>query len=122
MKYQDKRFQKFQEKQRDGLNDSYSCKTDRQIKREKDHYHSVFFSKFFQNKFDKDWWNCLKSLERDEISTHYDIQMECIKSGYEMWSNYELFETIEEWFGFIKSKYKPDMIRFRELKFKKIGI
>ncbi len=123
MKYQDKRFQKFQEKQRDGLTDSCcSWKTDRQIKREKYHYHSVVFSKFFQNNFDRDWWNCLKSSERDEISTHYDTQMECVKKGYEMWSNYELFETIEEWFDFIKSNYKPDMIKFRELKLKKIGI
>jgi hypothetical protein len=48
--------------------------------------------------------------------------MECIKKGNEMWSNYELFETIEEWFDFIKSSYKPDMVKFRELKFKKIGI
>ena len=123
MKYQDKRFQKFQEKQRDGFTGSeFSWKSDRQIKREREHYHSIVFSKFFQNKFDRDWWNCLKDSERDEISSHYNWQLEFAKSGYEMWSSYELFESTEEWVDFIKSKYKPDMVKFRELKFKKIGI
>jgi hypothetical protein len=123
MKYKDKRFQKYQDKQRDGVYDNhYSYKTERQVRREIEHYHSVAFSKFFLGKFDKDWWVCLSSSQRDEIISQYNTQIEYIKSGLETWANFDLFETIEEWFEHIKSNYKCDVVKFRELKFKKIGI
>jgi hypothetical protein len=123
MKYQDKRFQKFQEKQRDGIHDNRcSYKSERQIRRELEHYHSVTFSKFFSDKFDRDWWNCLTTNQRDSIISHYETQVEYIDSGFEIWANFELFETMNEWVNFIKKDYKCDMVKFRELKFKKIGI
>jgi hypothetical protein len=40
----------------------------------------------------------------------------------ETWSNYEFFDTWEEWHGFISKEFKPDLIEYRTTKLKKIGI
>jgi len=40
----------------------------------------------------------------------------------ETWSNYEFFDTWEEWHDFITKEFKPDLIEYRTAKLKKIGI
>ena len=61
MKYKDNRFVKYQEKQRDGEFDDYwSRKSDRQIRREKEHQFSTFYQKFLIGRLDKFWWNQIK--------------------------------------------------------------
>jgi hypothetical protein len=39
-----------------------------------------------------------------------------------MWSNYEFFDTWDEWCEYILKEYKPDMVKYRESKLKKLGI
>ena len=38
------------------------------------------------------------------------------------WSNFEFFDTWKEWFEHIVDEYKPDRIKYRESKLKKLGI
>ena len=39
-----------------------------------------------------------------------------------MWSNFEFFDTWKEWFEHIADEYKPDSVKYREYKLKKLGI
>ena len=38
------------------------------------------------------------------------------------WSNFAWFETWDEWFDYIHDEFKPNRIRYREAKLKKLGI
>jgi hypothetical protein len=113
MKYKDNNFSKFQDRQRDGEVGYYSSsKSDRQVRREQEHRLSLFYSKYL-SKNDK---------QRLETSYYNQEQMMEEKDRMSMWSNFEFFDTWKEWFEHIADEYKPDRIKYRESKLKKLGI
>ena len=124
MKYKDNNFSKFQDRQRDGIESHYSSKSDRQVRREQEHRLSLFYSKYLSKKVEKDWWLCLSFDDKQRIETSYYNQEEMLREddSMDMWSNFESFDTWKEWFEHIADEYKPDRIKYRESKLKKLGI
>ncbi len=122
MKYRDNKFLKFQDRQRDGVESYFTSKSDRQVRREKDHRLSVFYSKHLSKKVEKEWWVCLSLKDKEGIEKSYYNQEHMIGEEMDMWSNFEFFDTWEEWFEYIHTEYKPDKVRYRESKLKKLGI
>lgn len=124
MKYKDNNFSKFQDRQRDGIESHYSVKSDRQVRREQEHRLSLFYSKYLSKKVEKDWWLCLNFDDKQRLETSYYNQEQMMeeKDRMNMWSNFEWFDTWKEWFEHIADEYKPDRIKYRESKLKKLGI
>ena len=124
MKYKDNNFSKFQDRQRDGIESHYSSKSDRQVRREQEHRLSLFYSKYLSKKVEKDWWLCLNFDDKQRLETSYYNQEQMMeeKDRMNMWSNFEFFDTWKEWFEHIADEYKPDRIKYRESKLKKLGI
>jgi len=124
MKYKDNNFSKFQDRQRDGLESHYSVKSDRQLRREQEHRLSLFYSKYLSKKVEKDWWLCLNFDDKQRVETSYYNQEQMLQEEncMNMWSNFEFFDTWKEWFEHIVDEYKPDMVKYRESKLKKLGI
>jgi len=124
MKYKDSNFSKFQDRQRDGEVGYYSNKSDRQVRREQEHRLSLFYSKYLSKKVEKDWWLCLSFDDKQRLETSYYNQEQMLEDDnrMNMWSNFEFFDTWKEWFEHIADEYKPDRIKYRESKLKKLGI
>ena len=124
MKYKDNNFSKFQDRQRDGIESHFSSKSDRQVRREQEHRLSLFYSKYLSKKVEKDWWLCLSFDDKQRVETSYYNQEEMLREddSMDMWSNFESFDTWKEWFEHIADEYKPDRIKYRESKLKKLGI
>ena len=124
MKYKDNNFSKFQDRQRDGFESPFTSKSDRQVRREQEHRLSLFYSKHLSKKVEKDWWLCLNFDDKQRIETSYYNQEQMMeeKDRMNMWSNFEWFDTWKEWFEHIAIEYKPDRIKYRESKLKKLGI
>ena len=128
MKYKDNNFLKFQDRQRDGdagyLRTWNSNKSDRQVRREQEHRLSIFYSKNLSKRIEKDWWINLSFENKQQIETSYYNQEQMLEEGDRlmMWSNYEFFDTWDEWYEYILKEYKPDMVKYRESKLKKLGI
>jgi len=121
MKYKDNNFLKFQDRQRDGdagyLRTWNSNKSDRQVRREQEHRLSIFYSKNLSKRIEKDWWINLSFENKQQIETSYYNQEQMLdeEDRLMMWSNFEYFDT------WVK-EYKPDMVKYRESKLKKLGI
>jgi len=124
MKYKDNNFLKFQDRQRDGIESPYTSKSDRQLRREHEYRLSIFYSKYLLNKVEKEWWSCLNTNDKQQIERSYYSQENMLQreDRMNMWSNFEWFDTWEEWFNHILTDYKPDMVKYRESKLKKLGI
>jgi hypothetical protein len=123
MKYKDNNFSKFQDRQRDGFESHYSNKSDRQVRREQEHRLSLFYSKYLSKKVEKEWWSCLKFADKQRLETSYYNQEQMMDDNrMNMWSNFEFFDTWEEWFEHIVVEYKPDMVKYRESKLRELGI
>ena len=124
MKYKDNNFSKFQDRQRDGIESHFSSKSDRQVRREQEHRLSLFYSKYLSKKVEKYWWLCLNFDDKQRIETSYYNQEEMLEDDdrMNMWSNFEFFDTWKEWFEHIADEYKPDRVKYRESKLKKLGI
>ena len=124
MKYKDNNFSKFQDRQRDGIESHFSSKSDRQVRREQEHRLSLFYSKYLSKKVEKDWWLCLNFDDKQRIETSYYNQEQMLEDDdrMNMWSNFESFDTWKEWFEHIADEYKPDRVKYREYKLKKLGI
>lgn len=125
MKYKDNNFSKFQDRQRDGLETySLNSKSDRQVRRQLEHRLSIFYSKQLSKKVEKEWWSCLTIGHKQQIETSYYNQERMLEEDdcANMWANFEFFNTWEEWFEYIRAEYKPDMVKYREVKLKKLGI
>ena len=124
MKYKDNNFSKFQDRQRDGIESSFTSKSDRQVRREQEHRLSLFYSKYLSKKVEKEWWSCLSFDDKQRLETSYYNQEEMLREddSMDMWSNFESFDTWKEWFEHIADEYKPDRIKYRESKLKKLGI
>ena len=124
MKYKDNNFSKFQDRQRDGIESHFSSKSDRQVRREQEHRLSLFYSKYLSKKVEKDWWLCLNFDDKQRVETSYYNQEQMLEDDdrLNMWSNFEFFDTWKEWFEHIADEYKPDRVKYRESKLKKLGI
>ncbi len=124
MKYQDKRFVKYQEKQRDGEFDSYwSRKSERQIRREREHRFSNFYQKFLIGRVDKYWWKNLRDTDKEKIISLYYLQEDAISSkDLDRWYSEPVFETWSEWYDYVKTTFQTNKISLREDKLKILGI
>jgi hypothetical protein len=123
MRYKDKGFLKYQEKQRDREVGYWSHKSDRQLRRERDHRFYTFYQNFLINKIDKFWWKNLKDSDKEKIMSLHSLQSDnMITKVDDRWYSDPVFETWNEWFEYIKSTFKPNKILLREDKLKSIGI
>lgn len=123
MKYQDKRFAKYQEKQRDGEVGYWSNRSERQIRREREHRFSTFYQKFLIGRIDKFWWKNLRDTDKEKIISLHHIQEDAISTkDLDRWYSEEVFDTWSEWFDYIKTTFKPNKISLREDKLKVLGI
>lgn len=124
MKYKDKSFLKYQEKQRDGdFDDYWSRKSERQIRRERENRFATFYQKFLIGKIDKYWWKNLRDSDKEKIISLHYIQVDAISSkDLDRWYSEEVFDTWSEWFDYIKTTFKPNKISLREDKLKVLGI
>lgn len=124
MKYKDNNFSKFQDRQRDGFDNHFTSKSDRRERREGEHRLSLFYYKNLSKKIEKDWWINLSFGDRQQVETSYYNQEQMLEDDdrMNMWSNFEFFDTWKEWFEHIADEYKPDRIKYRESKLKKLGI
>jgi hypothetical protein len=123
MRYKDKGFLKYQEKQRDREVGYWSHKSDRQLRRERDHRFYTFYQNFLINKIDKFWWKNLKDSDKEKIISLHHIQEDAISTkDLDRWYSDPVFDTWLEWFEYIKSTFKPNKILLREDKLKSIGI
>lgn len=123
MKYKDKGFLKYQEKQRDGEVGYWSQKSDRQIRREREHRFSTFYQKFLISKIDKYWWKNLRDSDKEKIISLHYLQEDAISTkDLDRWYSEPVFDTWSEWFEYVKTTFKPNRISLREDKLKVLGI
>ncbi len=123
MKYKDKGFLKYQEKQRDGEVGFWAHKSDRQIRREREHRMSTFYQRFLINKIDKYWWKNLRDSDKEKIMSLYSAQIDAMTNKDDnIWYSEPVFETWSEWFDYIKSTFETNRISLREDKLKILGI
>ncbi len=123
MRYKDRGFIKFQEKQRDIQEEGYSFKSDRQVRRKNEHRLSIFYSRYLSKNIDKYWWKNLKDSDKEKIMSLYSIQLDAISCDEgDRWYSEPVFETWSEWYDYIKSTFKPNRISLREDKLKVLGI
>ena len=123
MKYRDNKFLNYQDKQRNGEFDYFSNKTERQIRRERNHKFSQFYMRFLSKNIEKIWWDNLSDSDKDEIVRRYNNQVDYLSFDREtMWYSYKVFDNWEDWFDQIKDEYKPNIVNYREDKLKALGI
>ena len=126
MKYKDKKFTNFQEKQRNGDLEYYSNRTERQIRREIEHRNEIFYKKFLLGRVDKFWWKHLSSSDKDSVIRCHNMQDDYFsmpkKDRSNHWYSYEVFDTWSEWFEHINKTFEPNKVSLREDKLKVIGI
>ena len=123
MKYKDKGFLKYQQKQRDGEVGYWSHKSDRQIRREREHRFYTFYQKFLISKIDKFWWKNLKDSDKEKIISLHHLQEDAISTeDLDRWYSEPVFDTWSEWFDYIMKTFKTNKIQLREDKLKELGI
>ena len=94
MKYKDKSFLKYQERQRDGEVGYWSQKSDRQLRREREHRFSTFYQKFLISKIDKYWWKNLKDSDKEKIISLHYLQEDAISTkDLDRWYSEPVFDT-----------------------------
>jgi hypothetical protein len=123
MKYKDKSFLKYQEKQRDGEVGYWSNRSERQIRRETEQRFATFYQKFLIGRIDKFWWKHLKDTDKEKIISLYYLQDDAISSkDLDRWYSVEVFDTWSEWYEFILTTFETNKISLREDKLKVLGI
>lgn len=126
MRYNDRNFSKYQERQRDGDDQlaNWQRASERKIRRERDHRHTTFYMQCLIKFFEKEWWLALETKDKEHVYTSYYNQEQILKEGGDahMWSNFEWFDTWEEWKQHILDTVKPNKAKLRELRVKKLGI
>lgn len=123
MKYKDKSFLKYQEKQRDGEVGYWSNRSERQIRRETDQRFATFYQKFFIGRIDKFWWKHLRDTDKEKIISLYYTQSDFIsKKDPYGWYSDPVFDNWSEWFEHIKTTFETNKISLREDKLKVLGI
>lgn len=126
MRYNDKNFSKFQERQRNGDDqlENWQRASERKIRRERDHRHANFYMRYLIHFFEKEWWLALETRDKEHVYSSYYNQEEMLKleEDLHMWSNFEWFDTWEEWKQHILDTVKPNKAKLRELRVKKLGL
>lgn len=126
MKYKDSKFVNYQDKQRNGDIDYWADKTNRQIRRERDHNWSIFYMSKISNHIEKIWWKNLSDSDKDEIIRRYSNQVDYLSYDKgireSMWYSHKVFDNWEDWFNQIKDEYKPNKVTYRQDKLKVLGI
>lgn len=126
MRYNDKNFSKFQERQRNGDDqlENWQRASERKIRRERDHRHANFYMRYLIQFFEKEWWLALETRDKEHVYSSYYNQEEMLKleEDLHMWSNFEWFDTWEEWRQHILDTVKPNKVKLRELRVKKLGL
>jgi len=121
MKYLDKKFIAFKERQSDN---EYDTRNDRQIRRKNQKRNYLFYVQRLSKDIEKIWWDNLKESDRSKlIELHYlqSDYMNSSKSSNSFYS-YDVFETWKDWFTYIKSEFKPNIAGLRNDKLKLLGI
>ena len=117
MKYKDSGFSRMQDRQRNGAWENEKRAQASRI--------SVFYRDHLSDKVEKEWWTSLAIEDMQKIEESYYRQKSMIREDIaagNMWASFVFFENWEEWFEYIHSEYKPDMVKYRESKLKKLGI
>lgn len=123
MKYKDKSFLKYQERQRDGEVGYWSNRSERQLRREREHRFSTFYQKFLISKIDKYWWKNLKDSDKEKIISLHYLQEDAISTkDLDRWYSEPVFDTWSEWFEYIKTTFETNKISLREDKLRVLGI
>ena len=125
MRYQDRNFTNYQEKQRDGIDlEMWQNACDRKRRRERDMLHFNFYLQTLTHHFEREWWSALETRDKEHVYTSYYNQEEMLREedSMDMWSNLEWFENWEEWKQHILDTVKPNKAKLRELRLKNLGI
>jgi hypothetical protein len=125
MRYNDRNFSKFQERQRNGDElENWLRVSERKIRRERDHRHATFYMQCLTKFFEKEWWLALETRDKEQVYTSYYNQEEMRKEEDDahMWSNFEWFDTWDEWRQHILDTVQPNRAKLRELRVKKLGL
>ena len=125
MRYQDRNFTNYQEKQRDGIDlEMWQRACERKRRRERDMLHFNFYLQKLTHHFEREWWSALETRDKEHVYTSYYNQEEMLREedSMDMWSNLEWFENWEEWKQHILDTIKPNKAKLRELRVKKLGI
>jgi len=122
MKYLDKKFIAFKERKSDDEYDD--TRNDRQIRRKNQKRNYLFYVQRLSKDIEKIWWDNLKESDKSKLIELYYLQsdyMKSSKSNHNFYS-YDVFETWEDWFTYIKAEFKPNMAGLRNDKLKMLGI
>jgi hypothetical protein len=119
MKYQDKKFISYQERQRyDDIQ-----KSDRSVRRHHDQKNQKFYIKNLSRYIDKFWWNSLKEEDKEKVISLYTLQLSYLnESDEDCWYSDPVFDDWKDWIDYIKSTFNVDKGKLRMDKFKAIGI
>jgi hypothetical protein len=118
MKYVDKRFIAYKEKQSDGEFSKRERTTNRELERSR----YLFYQKYLSKNIDKLWWKNLKNSDKDSIISNYELQEDFLSSSDDRWYSGPVFDSWEEWYVWIKSEFKTNKAGFRNDRLKLLGI
>ena len=116
MKYVDKRFIGYKEKQSDG--EFY--KRERTTNRELERSRYLFYQKYLSKNIDRLWWKNLKNSDKDSIISNYKLQEDFLSSSDDRW--YSIFDSWDEWYVWVKSEFKTNKAGLRHDRLKLLGI
>lgn len=124
MKYVDKRFIAYKEKQSES--ESEGCFDNRASKRKRSRRYYLFYQSEIKSLIDRLWWNNLKDSDKEDIMDSYYLNKQHIEAidiyKDNRWYNYEVFDTLVEWSNWINKSYKPNKAGLRNDKLKELGI
>ena len=121
MKYQDKNFQRLQERQKKNPKES---KRDFLIRNDRYKIHLRFYNETANKIFDTESWYSFTDKQRDEIIRSHKRLV--TKSNYFHFIGLNLtnsfFVDERDWINMVKEEYKPNYALIRSRRLKKIGI
>lgn len=120
MRYRDNNFLRHQERQRDGM--ELESKTVRQERRADRKAKRAFYAEVLSPiGIDSDWWEFLPDDQKSSVMwSHRNSLNKGI--GLNLWSNFKVFYSMEEWKAYILGEFKPDMAAMRQARLRKIGV
>jgi hypothetical protein len=126
MKYKDSGFLKVQERQERNKNEfGFLFKAERKLRREQDLKFKNFYLRCLRKDIDRDWWDCLSNDDKSQIYRSYINQKDMFESYSDLssaWASFEFFDSWDKWFEYIRTEFKIDKAKYRELKLKKLGV
>lgn len=126
MKYKDTNFCKVQDKQERLKNEfGFYFKTERKLRREEDLKFKRFYLRCLRKDIEMDWWDCLSNDSKGSIYRSYVSQKDMFESYSDLskaWASFDFFDSWDKWFDYIRTEFKIDKAKYRELKLKKLGV